>query len=63
MLDVIDSKLYRPKISNKNPPPKIIRIINFQNKAIGHIKLSKILNKSEVMVQVPRKFKIKNTDL
>ena len=45
MLDIIDSKLYRPKTSNKKPPPKSICIINFQIKATEYIKLSKILNK------------------
>ena len=43
MLDIIDSKLYRPKTSNKNLPPKNICIINFQNKAIEYIKPLKYL--------------------
>ena len=43
MLDIIDSKLYRPKTSNKKPPPKSICIIDFQNKAIQYIK-NKITN-------------------
>ena len=38
LLDIIDSKLYRPKTSNKKPPPKTVCIINFQNKAIEYIK-------------------------
>ena len=32
MLDIIASKLYRPKTSNKKTPPKNICIINFPKK-------------------------------
>ena len=32
MLDIIASKLYRPKTSNKKAPPKNICIINFPKK-------------------------------
>ena len=53
MLDIIDSKLYRPKASNKKSPSKNICITNFKNKAIEYtmelswyIKLSKTRNKS-----------------
>ena len=55
MLDIIDSKLYRPKTSNKKPPSKNIRIINFQKEATEYIKLCKILNKPDVIAQLPRK--------
>ena len=40
--------------SNKNPPPKNICIITFQSKAIVYIKLSKILNKPDVIAQLLR---------
>ena len=63
MLDIIDSKLYRPKTSNKKNPPKNICIINFQNKAIEYIKLSKILNKPEVIAQLPRELQNKENRL
>ena len=52
MIDIIDSKLYRPKTSNKNAPPKNICIINFQNRAIEYIKVSQIVNKPEAIVQL-----------
>ena len=49
MLDIIDSKFYRPKTSNKKPQPKNIRIIHFQKKAIEYTNLSKILNNPGVI--------------
>ena len=55
LLDIIDSKLYRPKTSNKNS------IINFQNKAIEYIRLSQILNKPDVVAQLPRKLQKKES--
>ena len=48
MLGIIDSKLYRPKTSNKKSPPKNICIISSQNKATEYMKLCEILNKPEV---------------
>ena len=59
MLDIIDSKLYGPKTSNKKTPLKNICIINFQNKAIEYIKLSKILTKSAAIAQLPRELENK----
>ena len=52
ILDIIDSKLYRPKKTNKYPPLKNILIINFQNKATEYIKLSKILNPKKAGARV-----------
>ena len=59
MTDIIDSKLYRPKTSNKNAPPKNICIINFQNRAIEYIKVSQIVNKPEAIVQLQRELQNK----
>ena len=59
MLDIIDSKIYRPKTSNKKAPPKNICIINFQNRAIEDIKVSQIVNKPEAIVQLRRELKNK----
>ena len=59
MLDLIDSNLYRPKTSNKKPSTKNICIISFQKKAIEYIKLSKIPNKTDVLVQLPREIQNK----
>ena len=53
MLDIIDSKLYRSTTATKKTSPKNICVINFQNKAIEHIKLSKILNEPDVISQLP----------
>ena len=55
MLDITDSKLYRPKTSNKKLPSKNISITNFQKEAIEYIKISKIFNKPDVIAQLPRK--------
>ena len=44
---------------HKKAPPKNICIINFQNKAIDYIKLFKILNKPNVIVQLPRELQNK----
>ena len=43
MLDIIDSKLYRRKTTNKKTPPKKICIINFPKKATEYIKPQKYL--------------------
>ena len=43
----------------KKPPPKNICVVNFQNKAIKYIKLSKILNKPDVIAQKPRELQNK----
>ena len=59
MLNITDSKLYRLSTSNKKPPTKNICIINFQNKAIEFIKLSKIFNKSDFIPQLAREFQNK----
>ena len=53
MLDIIDSKLYRSTTATKKTSPKNVCVINFQNKPIEHIKLSKILNEPDVISQLP----------
>ena len=53
IVDVIDTKIYHPKPFVKKIPPKYICTVNFENKAIENIKLSKILHDKDIIKTLP----------
>ena len=54
VLDLIDSKLYKPKApKTKKPPPSNICHVFFDNKAVEKINLSRILNDPIIKSSVP----------
>ena len=59
MLHIIDCKFYRTKTSNKNITNNSTCVINFQNKAIEYIKLSKVLNKPDIIVKLSKELQNK----
>ena len=59
MLDIIDSKLYRPKTPKPKPPSQNMCVASFQNKAVVYIKLSKIRTQPGIIAQLPRELENK----
>ena len=56
--DVIDCKLYRPPIIKKDKKsPKFVCVVDFINKGMDSIGLSKIINKHDVFEKLPDKIK------
>ena len=56
--DIIDCKLYKPPIIKKDKKaPKFVCVVDFINKGMDNIGLSKILNKQDVFEKLPDKIK------
>ena len=56
ILDIIDTKLYKPSIFKKSKiAPKNIISVFFDNKAMGKLRLSKIFNSPEIIQLLPLK--------
>ena len=53
MLDIIDSKLYRPKHQIKNHHLRTYVLSIFRKKGFGCIKPSKILDKPDAIAHLP----------
>ena len=54
ILDIIDTKLYKPKLSApRKSAPKHICTVNFDNKSIEAISLSQILNHPDIVMALP----------
>ena len=53
ILDIIDTKLFKPKQKTKKMPPKFRLSVKFDNKAVEQIRLSKILNHPDVINSLP----------
>ena len=61
--DIIDCKLYKhPKIKNIKKAPKFVCVVEFINKGLDNIGLSKILNKQNVFEKLPAKLKSQEND-
>ena len=58
ILDMIDTKLYKPlglNTNHKKLPPKNICTVRFDNKGMEHIRLSKIINDKNIVKLLPEK--------
>ena len=53
ILDIIDTKLYKPSVKNKKPPPKYVCTVFFDNKAVEYIQVSKLLNHPDLVPLLP----------
>ena len=53
ILDIIDTKIFKPKAHPNKAAPKHICTVNFDNKGVETIKLPKILNDPEVVSKLP----------
>ena len=59
ILDIIDTKLYKPVENYKKPTPKYLCTVNFCNKAVECIRLSSIFNLPEVIQLLPSELQTK----
>ena len=61
--DIIDCKLYKPPIIKKaKKAPKFVCVVNFINKGMDNISLSKIINKPEIFEKLPNRIKIEENN-